>query len=94
MTKTILISGAAQGIGRVLARRFAEKGNRVFLHDLNEEELEHTVNVYLKQYASQVHSSLCNLRDTTAVREAVLESANFFDGHIDVLINNGGISNP
>ena len=34
--KTVLISGAAQGLGAAMARRFAEAGAAVFIGDLND----------------------------------------------------------
>jgi len=94
--KNILISGAAQGIGRCLTRHFLKKGHKVFILDYNEEELDHTVKVHLKTYHDngQLSSTLCNLRSIDDIREAAKTAAEFFDNRIDVLINNGGISSP
>ncbi len=92
--KSILISGAAQGIGRCLARHFLEKGNRVFILDVNEDELKYTASVHLKKHASNLDYSLCNLRDVKEIRRTVTKAADFFGGRIDVLINNGGIAAP
>jgi len=92
--KAILISGGARGIGRGLARHFLQKGHRVFIFDIDEEELNHTVKVHLKEHQSRVSSSLCNLRDVRDIRSKVKEAADFFGGRIDVLINNGGIAHP
>jgi NAD(P)-dependent dehydrogenase (short-subunit alcohol dehydrogenase family) len=93
-SKSILISGAAQGIGRCIARRFLEKGHRVFILDVNEEELHYTATVHLKAHASNLNYALCNLRDVAEIRRTVKKAADFFHGHIDVLINNGGIAAP
>lgn len=93
-SKSVLISGAAQGIGRCLARQFLEKGHRVFVLDVNEEELTYTATVHLKAHASNVDYAVCNLRDVAEVRRSVKKAADFFGGHIDVLINNGGIAAP
>ena len=92
--KSILISGAAQGIGRCLARQLLEKGNRVFILDVNEDELKYTATVHLKKHASNLDYSLCNLRDVKEIRRTVSKAADFFGGRIDVLINNGGIAAP
>jgi len=92
--KSILISGAAKGIGRCLARHFLEKGHRVFLLDVDEDELKYTTTVHLKAHASNLDFALCNLRDVTEIRRTVSKAADFFGGHIDVLINNGGIATP
>lgn len=93
-SKAILISGAARGIGRCLARTFLQKGHRVYILDIDESELTHTINVHLKSFSSQLSSSLCNLRDVTDIRDKVKKAADFFGGRIDVLINNGGIAHP
>lgn len=95
-TKSALISGGARGIGRCLVRRFCELGYRVYVFDIDEEELSHTINVHLKQYsdAGTLSSSLCNLRDVKAISEHVKQAADFLGGNIDVLVNNGGIASP
>lgn len=93
--KHILLSGAAQGIGRCLARHFLQRGHKVFILDFNEEELEHTATVHLKAYLDKFLSyALCDLRSIDQIRVAARKAADFFDGRIDVLINNGGISAP
>ena len=42
----------------------------------------------------QLKYTLCNLRNIPEIRAAADNAAKFFDGKIDVLINNGGISAP
>ncbi|KAK5941475.1 hypothetical protein PMZ80_006754 [Knufia obscura] len=94
--KHILVSGAAQGIGRCLARHFLQRGHRVFLLDYNKDELEYTANTHLHAYVANraLGYSLCNLRSIDDIRKSAKEAAAFFKDRIDVLINNGGISSP
>jgi NAD(P)-dependent dehydrogenase (short-subunit alcohol dehydrogenase family) len=92
--RNIIISGAARGIGRCMARTFLEKGNHVFLIDIDEEELDHTVKVHLRAYSDRVSSSICDLTNVDAIRETVSKATGFFSNRIDVLINNGGIATP
>lgn len=96
MGKSALISGGARGIGRCLVRRFLERGYKVYVFDIDEEELKHAVTVHLKQYHDSGHleSAICNLRNTDDIYEKVQQAAKFLDGRIDVLINNGGIASP
>lgn len=94
MSKSILVTGAARGIGRCTARYFLAKGHKVFLLDNNPEELEHTTKVHLKPYAGNFSSIICNLRDPADIRKAVSHASDFFHGHLDVLVNNGGIAAP
>jgi NAD(P)-dependent dehydrogenase (short-subunit alcohol dehydrogenase family) len=62
-TKNVLITGGARGIGRALTRGFLARGHRVYILDIDEEELRHTVDVHLREHSSRIGSSLCNLRD-------------------------------
>ncbi|ORY56904.1 uncharacterized protein BCR38DRAFT_355392 [Pseudomassariella vexata] len=96
MPKTALISGGARGIGRCLVRRFCELGYNVYVFDIDEEELNHTVNSHLQSYtdAQKLSSSVCDLRDADEIQNKVDEAARFLGGRIDVLVNNGGIATP
>jgi ribonuclease Z len=38
--------------------------------------------------------AICNLRDVAQIRQKVRKVADFFGGHIDTLINYGGIAAP
>jgi ribonuclease Z len=94
--KNIIISGGARGIGRALTRMMLEAGHHVYIFDIDEDELEHTTKVHLKQYYDdgQLGSAICDLRDVEDIRAKVKEAGKFFHDHIDVLINNGGIASP
>lgn len=96
MVKTALISGAAQGIGRCIVRRFLERGYRVFVFDIDKEELEHLAHSHLKSYTDSgaLGTAICNLRNPDEIRQKVQQAAEFLDGRIDVLVNNGAIANP
>jgi len=93
-SRNIIISGSARGIGRSLARSFLERGNRVFLIDIQEDELTYCATVHLKRFAGQVAYAVCDLRSAEQIQEGVKKAAKFFDNKIDVLINNGGIASP
>jgi len=96
MAKSALVSGGAKGIGRCLVRRFCELGYRVYVFDIDEAELTHTVQVHLKQYsdAKNLGFSICNLRNVRDIQKHVKEAADFLGGTIDVVVNNGGIASP
>ncbi|KAI3393974.1 hypothetical protein diail_3453 [Diaporthe ilicicola] len=100
--KNIVITGGARGIGRATARHLALLGHRLFLVDIDIEELSYTANSYLpgllhgqvngtKPPISIGHGA-CDLRDPTAVRDTIKAAADFFGGRIDVLVNNAGIA--
>ena len=96
MVQTAIVSGGARGIGRCLARRSLERGYKVYVLDIDEDELRHTTHSHLKEYtdAKMLESSICDLRNIEGIYEKVQEGAKFLGGHIDVLINNGGIASP
>ena len=89
--KVALITGAAKGIGKAIALRFAQEGADIAFTDLalNEtvrqtvSELE-TTGVKVKAYAS-------NAADFEQAHAVVNEIVREF-GHIDVLVNNAGIT--
>ncbi|KAK8238186.1 hypothetical protein IWZ00DRAFT_203438 [Phyllosticta capitalensis] len=87
-----LITGAARGIGRGLSRLLLQRGHRVFLIDNNAEELNHTTTTHLTSISSTrkdaFSAHLTNLRQPSEIRTAVSRASDFFNGHLDVLINN------
>lgn len=95
-SRNVIVSGGARGIGRAIARVFLEEGHRVYIFDIQEDELEYTVKHHLKKYYEEgkVGSSVCNLRDIKEIRSKVKEAAKFFDNRIDVLVNNASIASP
>jgi ribonuclease Z len=92
--RNIVVSGGARGIGRALSRMLLEAGHRVFIFDIDDDELQYTTKVHLKKFFDEkkVNCATCDLRDVKDIRAKVLEAAKFFDNSIDVLINNGGIA--
>ena len=89
--KTALITGAARGIGKALALRFAAEGANIAFTDLvideNGKKAEEEIaafGVKVKGYASNA----ANFAETEAVVNQVKEDF----GSIDILVNNAGIT--
>lgn len=78
---TVLISGAAGGIGRCLCEGFAARGYAVLAADLTEAEFLHP----------RILPVRMDLRDEASVRAALARCRERF-GPLHVLINNGAIS--
>lgn len=90
--KTILISGAAgpRGIGFATARLCAEHGGRVAILDLEAEAAERAASAL--EGTGHIGRA-CDVTSRDACLSVVEEIAKEF-GHIDVLINNAGITQP
>lgn len=86
--KTVMITGAAAGIGFCLSKAFAQQGAKVFMIDFNQEALTEAIQA-LEAY--QVQGYAANVTDDDAVRAAFEACKNSF-GLVDVLFNNAGIS--
>lgn len=87
--KTVLITGAAVGIGKACAVQFARNGANVVLVDVNVEALEKTANE-IKEFNNNVITFKCDISDKNAVLDVVQKSIEHF-GKIDILINNAAL---
>lgn len=85
----ILITGAASGIGRATAERFAEKGWNVGLTDLDESGLDA---VSAELGSSCCHAALLDVSDRDAFRRVIEAFGNQSGGRLDLLFNNAGVS--
>ena len=84
--KVAIVTGAAKGIGFVTAQRFAEAGARVIVADINLAAVKST--------AAQIPHAEAYAMDVTdrASIQAVVDQVIQKHGHIDILINNAGIT--
>lgn len=89
--KTVLITGAAGGIGSALAHAFAEQGATLMLLDRTETALYELVD-QLKPI-TETHGAVCDLSDSLAVAEVAVQVRDRW-GRLDVLLNNAGAEYP
>lgn len=93
MSRTILITGAAKGIGRAVAENFAaEAGNRLILLDLDLAELQRWVDEQQEQIKARVETHAANIADLPAM-EAFFKKLGSQVEYVDVLVNSAGICN-
>jgi all-trans-retinol dehydrogenase (NAD+) len=83
--KTVLITGAGRGLGRLQADRFAKLGAKLVLWDINAENLDKT-REELSTIAT-VSTAIVDVSKPEAVSAAAAEA-----GPVDYLINNAGIA--
>jgi NAD(P)-dependent dehydrogenase (short-subunit alcohol dehydrogenase family) len=85
--KVALITGAANGLGRVAAERFAAEGARVVVADVSDASDVLKTIANAGGTAAFVH---CDVSSNTSVRDAVDFAVNTF-GDVHVLYNNAGV---
>ena len=83
--KTALVTGAAVGIGRASAIKFARCGASLVLLDIDFEKLEN-VKKELEQYTTDVKIFKCDVSDEKRVFE-IAEQV----GKVDILVNNAAL---
>ncbi|AHM61897.1 dehydrogenase [Flammeovirgaceae bacterium 311] len=88
--KTALITGGANGIGKVTAQRFAREGASVIIWDLAEEKGLETANS-IEAAGGRAHFMKVNTAQFNEVEQAARQIIERF-GRIDILINNAGIT--
>ena len=87
--RTVLITGAASGIGRALAYGLAEAKCHLALVDVNAQELAETAANCAQGQRITTHTVDVSDRDAMAALPATIQAAH---GGVNVLINNAGIT--
>lgn len=89
--KLAIVTGASRGIGRAAAVRLAKMGmDVVFTYHSEEEKAQETKRLCKEQGAAvlAVRADVRNSEECDRVMKAAME----FGGHVDVLVNNAGIT--
>jgi len=84
--KTILLTGATDGIGKLAARHLVEAGHRVLLHGRSADKLAAVASALGGETTSYV-ADLSRLDEVDAMAQQILAD----HAHLDVLINNAGV---
>lgn len=89
--KTIIITGAAMGLGLAAAKELASRGANLALVDYNEKSLTEAKNEITKQFPNvKIITVVADVSNEEAVKNYVDETVKAF-GRIDGLYNNAGI---
>lgn len=94
MSKTILITGSTDGIGKLAALKLAEAGHQVYLHGRNADKLASVIvevqAVATSAAVNNIDGFVADFSDLTALRKMAAEVKEKLP-KLDVLINNAGI---
>jgi NAD(P)-dependent dehydrogenase (short-subunit alcohol dehydrogenase family) len=86
---SVVVTGAASGIGRATALRFAEEGAKVVVADLNADAAKAVV-AEIEAAGGTAVAVTGDLSDQSVVDQVVRTAVDTFGG-LDVLVNNAGI---
>jgi NAD(P)-dependent dehydrogenase (short-subunit alcohol dehydrogenase family) len=91
-SKSAVVTGAAAGVGRASAIRFAAEGARVVCADVNEEAVLETAGLIEAAGGSAV-ARRCDVSKEQDIQAAIRAAVEHF-GRLDVMFNNVGIPTP
>ena len=84
--KVAIITGAAKGIGFATAQRFAQEGAKVIIADINQDVVSGAA-----AQTSNAEGYVMDVTDRASI-QSVVDQVMQKHGHIDILINNAGIT--
>jgi NAD(P)-dependent dehydrogenase (short-subunit alcohol dehydrogenase family) len=88
MVETVLVTGGADSVGRVMAERFSARGDRVHICDVRPDALAATLAAN-----PDMRGTLADVGDADALARVVADATAWL-GDISVLVNNVGIGGP
>jgi 3-oxoacyl-[acyl-carrier protein] reductase len=91
--KVVIVTGAAKGIGKVIAEVFAKEGAILSLWDIDSERLDSTIVDISKISPNGLLGIKCDVSSEKEVETAVKKTIDAFST-IDILVANAGILNP
>lgn len=88
-----LITGGSRGLGKAMARGFAEAGADVFISSRSAEELQAAAAEIGEGLNVRVEWMVADMADRAQVKALAAEAEKRL-GKVDILVNNAGINNP
>ena len=85
--KVVIVTGAARGIGRTIAERFAERGARVVICDVDQNQVEATA-AAIGAGALGVKADVTSAEDIAGLFKTTMDKL----GRVDIVVNNAGVT--
>lgn len=89
--RVAIVTGAGSGMGRAMARLFADEGAKVVVADLGGTRAEETVKGIEREHAGAALAVAMDVRSASDCQRMVDAALTAF-GRLDVLVNNAGVS--
>jgi rhamnulose-1-phosphate aldolase/alcohol dehydrogenase len=90
--KIALVTGSAGGIGKAIAKKFAEEGACVILSDNDEGRLSAAEEEFKNQFGKDAYvTALMDVTSGTQIEQA-MKTASVAFGGVDIIVNNAGLS--
>jgi rhamnulose-1-phosphate aldolase/alcohol dehydrogenase len=90
--KVALVTGSGGGIGKAIAKKYAQEGACVVLTDNNAERLEEAKQEFIQLFGKDaVASAILDVTKASTIHDAMHEVALAFGG-LDIVVNNAGLS--
>lgn len=87
-----LVTGSAGGIGKAIAKKFADEGAVVVINDNDITRLQTAKEVFLKQYGKDAFvAEVLDVTDINTIRKT-FDAASLAFGGIDIIVNCAGLS--
>ncbi|MFD2873119.1 bifunctional aldolase/short-chain dehydrogenase [Mucilaginibacter ximonensis] len=87
-----LVTGSAGGIGKAIAKKFAQEGAVVVLNDMNAERLEGAGEEFKKLFGKDAYTTaILDVTKADQIADAIGKATLAFGG-VDLIVNNAGLS--
>jgi rhamnulose-1-phosphate aldolase/alcohol dehydrogenase len=90
--RVALVTGSAGGIGKAIAKKFAQEGAVVVLNDMNAERLEGAGEEFKKPFGKDAYTTaILDVTKADQIADAIGKAILAFGG-VDLIVNNAGLS--
>ncbi|OIR12910.1 glucose 1-dehydrogenase 2 [mine drainage metagenome] len=90
--RVALITGSGGGIGKAIAKKFAQEGACIILSDNNAERLEEAKKEFIQQFGKDIIvADILDVTNSSTIQQT-LQTAILSFGGVDIIVNNAGLS--